>query len=181
MTATTLQHIKTPPRRQRSAAICPICLHCPPPAGAHGGGRCPARRSARRRRGAYWVDTERTQHSRASFGVPIKRNRNPKRYGETAKRRVRPPGFTSPSHSLHLRKCKKDKALTGQKYAHQNSNTTTPIHAGLSARNSPSMGKIRQERKNTPCAKSRYLSHLSAFLCTCTVHPAKNVANDMTA
>ena len=48
-------------------------------------------------------------------------------------------------HSLKLEKCKKDKILIGQKYKHQNSNTATPIQAGLSALNNPSIGKTKQE------------------------------------
>lgn len=82
---------------------------------------------------------------------------------------------------LQLEKCKYDKILIGQKYKHQNSNTTVPIHVGLSALNSPSIGAIRQDIKNTPCIRSRYFSHRSVFVCDCTVNPAKNVANDMTA
>ena len=84
-------------------------------------------------------------------------------------------------HSLQLEKCKKDKILIGQKYKHQNSNTATPIHVGLSALNTPSIGTIKQEIKNTPCTINRNFSHLSIFVCGFTVRPAKNVANDMTA
>jgi len=84
-------------------------------------------------------------------------------------------------HSLQLEKCKKDKMLTGQKYKHQNSNTATPIQAGLSALNNPIIGKTKQEIKNTPCTISRYFNNLSIFVCGFTVSPAKNVANDIIA
>lgn len=84
-------------------------------------------------------------------------------------------------HSLQLEKCKKDKILIGQKYKHQNSNTATPIHVGLSALNTPNIGTIKQEIKNTPCTMRRYFSHLSVFVRGSTVNPAKNAANDMTA
>lgn len=69
--------------------------------------------------------------------------------------------------------------LIGQKYKHQNSNTAIPTHVGLSALNTPSIGTIKQEIKNTPCTTSRYFSHLSVFACDFIVNPAKNVANDI--
>lgn len=87
--------------------------------------------------------------------------------------------FRSWSYSLQLEKCKKDKILIGTKYKHQNSNTTTPIHVGLSALNTPSIGAIKQEIKNTPCTISKYFSQQSVFVCGFIVNPAKNVANDM--
>ena len=89
--------------------------------------------------------------------------------------------FHGQLHSLRLIKCKHDKIPIGQKYIHQNSKTATPIHAGLSALNTPSMGKNKQDIKNTPCTMRRYFRNLSAFVCWFTANPAKNAANDITA